>query len=80
MVISRVIIGITPFKVHRTLLLTYLLSPLPLQVCLGSELRGSGLPFPFMGRFFRFKALGFRVAGAWGLGFRVQRLGLGFRV
>ena len=30
--ISRVIIGVTPFRVLITLLLTYLLSPLPLQV------------------------------------------------
>ena len=31
-VISRVIIGVTPFRVLITLLITYLLSPLPLQV------------------------------------------------
>ena len=30
--ISRVIIGVTPFRVFITLLITYLLSPLPLQV------------------------------------------------
>ena len=30
--ISRVIIGVTPFRVLTTLLMTYLLSPLPLQV------------------------------------------------
>ena len=30
--ISRVIIGVTPFRVLITLLTTYLLSPLPLQV------------------------------------------------
>ena len=30
--ISRVIIGVTPFRVPITLLITYLLSPLPLQV------------------------------------------------
>ena len=30
--ISRVIIGVTPFRVRITLLITYLLSPLPLQV------------------------------------------------
>ena len=30
--ISRVIIGVTPFRVLITLLVTYLLSPLPLQV------------------------------------------------
>ena len=29
---SRVIIGVTPFRVLITLLITYLLSPLPLQV------------------------------------------------
>ena len=31
-VISRVIIGVTPCRVLITLLITYLLSPLPLQV------------------------------------------------
>ena len=31
-VISRVIIGVTPFRVLTTLLITYILSPLPLQV------------------------------------------------
>ena len=31
-VISRVIIGVTPFRVLITLLITYLLSPLALQV------------------------------------------------
>ena len=31
-VISRAIIGVTPFRVLITLLITYLLSPLPLQV------------------------------------------------
>ena len=30
--ISRAIIGVTPFRVLITLLITYLLSPLPLQV------------------------------------------------
>ena len=30
--ISRVIIGVTPFRVLITLLITYLLGPLPLQV------------------------------------------------
>ena len=30
--ISRVIIAVTPFRVLMTLLITYLLSPLPLQV------------------------------------------------
>ena len=34
-VISRVIIGVTPFRVLITLLITYLLSPLPLQVIVG---------------------------------------------
>ena len=45
MVISRVIIRVTPFRVLITLLLTYLLSPLPLQVGLVSwrlELRVEG--------------------------------------
>ena len=32
MVISRVIIEVTPFRALITLLITYLLSPLPLQV------------------------------------------------
>ena len=32
MMISRVIIGVTPFRVLITLLITYLLRPLPLQV------------------------------------------------
>ena len=32
MVISRVIIRVTPFRALITLLITYLLSPLPLQV------------------------------------------------
>ena len=32
--ISRVILGVTPFRVLITLLITYLLSPLPLQVSL----------------------------------------------
>ena len=38
-----VIIGVTPFRVLMTLLITYLLSPLPLQV----EARSSGLRGPF---------------------------------
>ena len=37
--ISRVIIGVTPFRVLITLLITYLLSPLPLQE--GMEVSGS---------------------------------------
>ena len=32
MVVSRVIIKVTPFRALTTLLITYLLSPLPLQV------------------------------------------------
>ena len=32
LVISRVIIRVTPFRALTTLLITYLLSPLPLQV------------------------------------------------
>ena len=32
MVISRVIIRVTPFRARISLLITYLLSPLPLQV------------------------------------------------
>ena len=40
MVISRVIIRVTPFRALITLLITYLLSPLPLQVgVLGRGLR-----------------------------------------
>ena len=34
-VIDRVIFGVTPFRVLITLLITYLLSPLPLQVRVG---------------------------------------------
>ena len=42
MVISRLIIRVTPFRALITLLITYLLSPLPLQVGLGtSGFRGS---------------------------------------
>ena len=36
MVISRVIIRVTPFRARITLLITYLLSPLPLQVGYGT--------------------------------------------
>ena len=44
--ISRVIIGVTPFRVLITLLITYLLSPLkPLQV--GFARRLGGLPGVF---------------------------------
>ena len=39
--ISRVIIGVTPFRVLITLLKTYLLSPLPLQV--GFRVKGPGV-------------------------------------
>ena len=39
LVLSRVIIGVTPFRALITLLITYLLSPLPLQV--GSPVFGS---------------------------------------
>ena len=45
MVISRVIIRVTPFRALITLLITYLLSPLPLQVtnCRGgAHRRGHG--------------------------------------
>ena len=38
MVISRVIIRVTPFRALITLLITYLLSPLPLQVDLPNSL------------------------------------------
>ena len=38
MVISRVIVRVTPFRALITLLVTYLLSPLPLQV--GSRVLG----------------------------------------
>ena len=37
LVISRVIIRVTPFRALTTLLITYLLSPLPLQVALSPE-------------------------------------------
>ena len=46
MVISRVIIRVTPFRALLTLRITYLLSPLPLQVrvkALGAYLELSGL-------------------------------------
>ena len=44
-VISRVIIGVTPFRVLISLLIIYLLSPLPLQVgCFYGELV-CGVPF-----------------------------------
>ena len=44
MVICRVMIRVTPFRALITLLITYLLSPLPLQVYLSnhSEVSGSG--------------------------------------
>ena len=38
--ISRVIIRVTPFRALVTLLTTYLLSPLPLQVVEGFGLKG----------------------------------------
>ena len=60
MVISRVIIRVTPFRALITLLITYLLSPLPLQV--GFE--GEGLGF------------GLKGLGISGSGFRVQLLGV----
>ena len=41
MVISRVIIRVTPFRALITLLITYLLSPLPLQVRWGFGFGGS---------------------------------------
>ena len=41
MVISRVIIGVTPFRALICLLITYLLSPLPLQV--GGVVSNKGL-------------------------------------
>ena len=37
MVISRVRIRVTPFRALTTLLITYLLSPLPLQVTLSPQ-------------------------------------------
>ena len=43
-VISSVIIGATPFRVLITLLVTYLLSPLPLQVCSGELEQGTRVP------------------------------------
>ena len=42
MVISRVIIRVTPFRALITLLITYLLSPLPLQVRAPSEFLSAG--------------------------------------
>ena len=44
MVISRVIIRVTPFRALITLLITYLLSPLPLQVQNPRPCRASGSP------------------------------------
>ena len=41
MVISRVIVGVAPFRALITLLITYFLSPLPLQV---EGLRNSKVP------------------------------------
>ena len=41
MVISRVIIRVSPFRALITLLMTYLLSPLPLQVELASHNPGA---------------------------------------
>ena len=40
-VISRVIIGVTPFRVLITRLITYLLSPLPLQAGFSGSVQGS---------------------------------------
>ena len=42
--ISRVIIGVTPFGVLFTVLITYLLSPLPLQA--GCLIQGSAIKAP----------------------------------
>ena len=48
MVISRVVIRVTPFRAIITLLITYLLSPLPLQV--GDSVEGLGIGgFPGLG-------------------------------
>ena len=52
-IISRVIIRVTPFTALITLLITYLLSPLPLQVGFRRWVGG---------------VLEFRVLGAWFLG------------
>ena len=71
--ITRDITRVTPFRALMTLLITYLLSPLPLQVV--SEIRGlrvSGLGFSGVRAVgFEVRALGFR-----DLGFRVQCLRL----
>ena len=49
---SRVLIGVTPFRVLISLLITYLLSPLPLQVRLGFRILGlRGLGFQSSGCF-----------------------------
>ena len=51
MVISRVIIRVTPFRALITLLITYLLSPLPLQVRVKApSSKGSGPFDPFPSR------------------------------
>ena len=57
-VISRVIIGVTPFGVLITLLITYLLSPVPLQV-------GFKSPNPEM-EFRGFRVLGTQVSPSTG--------------
>ena len=46
MVISRVIIRVTPFRALIALLITYLLSPLPLQVGpIGTQMSGGVVLF-----------------------------------
>ena len=59
LVISRVIIRVTPFRALITLLITYLLSPLPLQVGVSAP---HGLGFRCLG-VRGFRGLGFRCLG-----------------
>ena len=68
MVISRVIIRVTPFKALITLLTTYLLSPLPLQVGFRVQGFGSGLGLKnarLFGGWVNSRAQGFEADGFW---------------
>ena len=65
-VISRVIFGVTPFRVLITLLITYLLSPLPLEVACGCSARSRQLRNTSAGE----RVCALRVLRAKGLGFR----------
>ena len=71
MVKSRATIRVTPFRALVTLLITYLLSPLPLQV--GFRVEGLG-SLPLLSSGFRgLVSLG--LLAVWGVeGFRVERI------